>query len=89
MDGGAPAPVASGPGDPTLSDALLQLPPPGHPATTLLAPADPARPDGAWWSPGNDDRARDVAGALGGPAILDWLTWLWCLLFGWMVGAGC
>jgi hypothetical protein len=86
---GTPVPVASGPGDPTLSEALVQLPPPGHPAATLLDPSDPDRPDGTWWSPGNDDRANAVPGALGGPAILDWLAWLWCFLFGWLPWAGC
>jgi hypothetical protein len=89
MENGTPVPVASGPGDPTLSDALVQLPPPGHPAATLLNPADPDRPDGTWWSPGNDDRANKVNGALGGPTILDWLAWLWCFLFGWLPWSGC
>jgi hypothetical protein len=28
MENGTPVPVASGPGDPTLSEALVQLPPP-------------------------------------------------------------
>jgi hypothetical protein len=89
MENGTPVPIASGPGDPTLSEALVQLPPPGHPAATLLEPGDPERPDGTWWSPGNDDRANEVPGALGGPAILDWLAWLWCFLFGWLPWAGC
>ena len=89
LENGTPVPIASGPGDPTLSEALVQLPPPGHPAATLLEPADPDRPDGTWWSPGNDDRANEVPGALGGPAILDWLAWLWCFLFGWLPWAGC
>lgn len=89
LENGTPVPVASGPGDPILSEALVQLPPPGHPAATLLEPADPDRPDGTWWSPGNDDRANEVPGALGGPAILDWLAWLWCFLFGWLPWAGC
>ncbi|MFV9507577.1 MAG: hypothetical protein AB4911_23755 [Oscillochloridaceae bacterium umkhey_bin13] len=89
MQNGTPVPVASGPGDPTLSEALVQLPPPGHPAATLLDPANPERPDGTWWSPGNDDRANEVPGALGGPAILDWLAWLWCFLFGWLPWSGC
>jgi hypothetical protein len=89
LENGTPVPIASGPGDPTLSEALVQLPPPGHPAATLLDPADPDRPDGTWWSPGNDDRANEVPGALGGPAILDWLAWLWCFLFGWLPWSGC
>ncbi len=89
VENGTPVPVTSGPGDSTLSEALVQLPPPGHPAATLLEPADPDRPDGTWWSPGNDDRANEVLGALGGPAILDWLAWLWCFLFGWLPWAGC
>ncbi|HEU5090885.1 MAG TPA: hypothetical protein VFT99_25715 [Roseiflexaceae bacterium] len=89
MENGTAVPVVSGTGDPTLSDALLQLPPPGHPATTLLEPADSQHPDGTWWSPGNDDRAEKIVGALGGPAILDWLAWLWCTLFGWLPWAGC
>lgn len=89
LENGTPVPIASGPSDPTLSEALVQLPPPGHPAATLLEPADPERPDGTWWSPGNDDRANEVPGALGGPAILDWLAWLWCFLFGWLPWAGC
>ena len=63
--------------------------PPGHSAATLLEPADPDRPDGTWWSPGNDDRANEVPGALVGPAILDWLAWLWCFLLGWLPWAGC
>lgn len=88
MMNGTPAPVVSGPGDPTLSEALVQLPPPGHPATNLLPP-NPDKPDGTWWSPGNDDRANKVKGALGGPSILDWLSWLWCLLFGWLPWSGC
>lgn len=89
LENGTPAPVAAGPGDPTLSEALIQLPPPGHPAATLRESPDPEQPDGVWWSPGNDDRAKNVPGALGGPAILDWLAWLWCVLFGWLPWAGC
>ena len=89
LEHGTPVPVAAGPGEPTLSEALIQLPPPGHPATTLLPPADPERPDGTWWSPGNDDRANALPGALGGVSMLHWLTWIWCLLFGWLPWAGC
>lgn len=89
LQDGTAVPVAVGPGDPTLSEALVQLPPPGHPAATLLEPANPDRPDGTWWSPGNDDRANEVEGALGGPAILNWLEWLWCFFFGWLPWAGC
>jgi hypothetical protein len=48
MENGTPIPVATGPGDPTLSEALVQLPPPGHPAATMLEPANPERPDGTW-----------------------------------------
>ncbi|MFN8569815.1 MAG: hypothetical protein U0Z44_20310 [Kouleothrix sp.] len=44
LENGTPLPIAAGPGDPTLGDALVQLPPPGHLATTLLQPA----PGGAW-----------------------------------------
>jgi hypothetical protein len=89
MVNNTPVPVAAGTGDPTLSEALVQLPPPGHPAATLLEPTDPEQPDGTWWSPGNDDRANKTDGALGGPAILDWLGMLWCFLFGWLPGSGC
>lgn len=90
MVNGTPEPVVSGTGDPTLSESLVQLPPPGHPATNLLPPLTTAdKPDGTWWSPGNDDRANKVNGALGGPAIIDWLAWLWCTLFGWLPWAGC
>lgn len=89
MVNGTPQPVVSGTGDPTLSESLVQLPPPGHPATNLLPPANADKPDGTWWSPGNDDRANKVNGALGGPAILDWLQWLWCTLFGWLPWSGC
>lgn len=89
MVDGTPEPVVSGEGDPTLSDSLVQLPPPGHPATNLLPPANPEKPDGTWWSPGNDDRANKVNGALGGPAIVDWLGWLWCTLFGWLPWSNC
>ncbi|MBK9941591.1 MAG: hypothetical protein IPP13_08230 [Kouleothrix sp.] len=39
LENGTPVPIAAGPGDPTLGDALVQLPPPGHPAATLLQPA--------------------------------------------------
>lgn len=89
LENGTAVPVATGPGDPTMSEALVQLPPPGHPAATLLEPANPERPEGTWWSPGNDDRANEVEGALGGPAILNWLAWLWCFFFGWLPWAGC
>ena len=89
LDEGTPVPVVAGPGEASLSDVPVQLPPPGHPAATLLAPADPGRPDGTWWSPGNTDRANRVPGALGGSAMLDWLTQLWCLLFGWLSWSGC
>ncbi|WP_161569212.1 hypothetical protein [Candidatus Oscillochloris fontis] len=43
MENGTLVLVVTGSGDPTLSEALVQLPPPGHPAATLLDLADPER----------------------------------------------
>jgi hypothetical protein len=83
---GTPVPVAAGQaGDATLSDAVVQLPPPGHPGGLLL-PADGDKPGGTWWSPGNDDRARNVRCPLGGPQTSSWLGWVLGLLFPWWFG---
>jgi hypothetical protein len=84
---GTPVPAPPGQaGDPTYSDALVQLPPPGHPAGLLLPSRDPDQPGGTWWSPGNDDRAKNARCPLGGPAAADWLRWLVQLLFPWLFG---
>lgn len=83
---GRPAPSAFGqPGDPQWTDAPMQLPPPGHDAT-LLWPATTNPPGGAWWSPGNDDRARNAACPLGGPQVASWMTWLIQVLLSWLLG---
>jgi hypothetical protein len=82
-----PVPAAAGQaGDPTYGDALVQLPPPGHPAGLLLPPAKPDKPGGTWWSPGNDDRANNARCPLGGPAAADWISWIAALLFPWLFG---
>jgi hypothetical protein len=88
MTFGTPIPVAAGQaGDATLSDAVVQLPPPGHPAGLLYPPAKgDAAPGGAWWSPGNDDRARNARCPLGGPQARSWLGWALALLFPWWFG---
>lgn len=74
--------------DATLADLPMQLPPPGHPAATWMESA-PTNPEGVWWSPGNTDRANNVPGALGGPTAGNWLTALWCGVFGWLPWSGC
>ena len=73
-------------GDPSLSDTVLQLPPPGHPAGLLLDPPDPDDPGGTWWSPGNADRADGNDCPLGGPATTHWFTRLLQLLLPWLFG---
>jgi hypothetical protein len=85
---GTPVPVGPGQaGDSTYSDALVQLPPPGHPASLFLrAPVDGTEPGGTWWSPGNDDRATNARCPLGGPKTTNWLTWVLTLLFPWLFG---
>lgn len=72
-------------GDPLLADQPLQLPPPGHPST-LVVPPPAGDPGGAWWSPGNDDRARGARCPLGGPRVMTWLEQVLQFLFGWLFG---
>jgi hypothetical protein len=88
MAQGTPVPVGIGQAaDATLSDAVVQLPPPGHPAGLLEPLArDDAAPGGTWWSPGNDDRALNARCPLGGPQATSWLEWLLALLFPWWFG---
>lgn len=82
-----PVPVEAGhAGDVTLSDAVVQLPPPGHPAGLLLPPPDAQSPGGTWWSPGNDERARQGRCPLGGPQAASWLDWVLALVFPWLFG---
>jgi cell wall-associated NlpC family hydrolase len=85
---GTPVPViAREAGDATLSDAPLQLPPPGHPAGRLgEALEGDVPPGGSWWSPGNDGRARGASCPLGGPALQDWFRAALALLFPWWFG---
>lgn len=85
---GTPVPVPVGQaGDPTLSDAVVQLPPPGHPAGLRYPPGkSDDSPGGTWWSPGNDDRARNARCPLGGPQAISWLGWVLALLFPWWFG---
>lgn len=71
--------------DPAYSETIIQLPPPGHPATLMFRPPD-GDPGGVWWSPGNDERARDARCPLGGPKIRTWFDWLITFLFGWLFG---
>ena len=84
---GTPEPVAMGQrGDASLQDAVLQLPPPGHPAGLILPPPDPDDPGGTWWSPGNVDRAEGADCPLGGPATTDWFPRLLQALLPWLFG---
>jgi cell wall-associated NlpC family hydrolase len=84
---GTPAPVAAGQrGDTTYDSALMQLPPPGHPAGLLYPAQEDAAPGGTWWSPGNDDRAGNARCPLGGPRTTSWLGWVLELLFPWWFG---
>lgn len=85
-DDGAPVPVGwQEAGDPALAERPFQLPPPGHPSTLVFDP--PAGdPGGAWWSPGNDDRAQNARCPLGGPKVVSWWQWLVDVVLGWLFG---
>ena len=85
-DGRITAVGRGGAADAMWSDHPMQLPPPGHPATHVLPPRGGEEPSGAWWSPGNDERARNGRCPLGGPQVVSWTEWLITVLLSWMLG---